>query len=392
MNIQHTVCTFISLLGSLVFVSCAGDTKQNPGNELPGDGRETVSVSKKSSADVGLTTYTVKMMPLTGALIAPAKVLPNQDLEAHIGSLVPGRVHRVFVNVGDAVTAGQVLMTVEGLDVGSIKAGYLKTKAAHNYAKTVYERQKKLFDEKIGSQKSMLESKAEYEKALAEFEAEDKKIHSVGLTDDEVTDGRLGNDHSPGTLPIKSPISGVVVERTVVIGQALDAAMSAFKVIDTRRVWIDAQIYEKDLAKINRMTTAVFTTASYPTDRFPGRIKYFGQTIDEQSRTIAVRCEIENASRKLKPQMFGELKIPLGSDANGLLVPEEAVQREGGETYVFIQAGDTTYEKRQVVTGLAMETMIEIKAGLKAGDAVVAKGVFYLKSGLKNGSQAGEEH
>ena len=122
------------------------------------------------------------MKPLTGTLTAPAKVMTNQDNEAQIGSLVQGRVHQVFVKVGDYVKAGQILMTVEGLDVGEIKAGFLKQKQVIDYAKANYERQKKLFDEKIGSQKSLLESQAEYEKALAEYKAEDKKIHSVGLS------------------------------------------------------------------------------------------------------------------------------------------------------------------------------------------------------------------
>ncbi len=77
------------------------------------------------------------MKPLTGALTAPAKVIPNQDNEAQVGSLVQGRVHQVFVKVGDYVKTGQILMTVEGLDVGAIKAGFLKAKATQTIQKQI---------------------------------------------------------------------------------------------------------------------------------------------------------------------------------------------------------------------------------------------------------------
>ncbi|MFA7422064.1 MAG: efflux RND transporter periplasmic adaptor subunit, partial [Melioribacteraceae bacterium] len=279
-----------------------------------------------------------------------------------------------------------------GLDVGEIKAGFMIAKAALDYTKANYERQKKLFDEKIGSQKSLLESQAEYEKALAEYKAEDKKIHSVGLSDENVTDGKIGEEHTSGTLSIKSSINGIVVERNVVIGQLVDATTNAFKVINTNTVWIDGQIYEKDITKINQKTNALFTSSTYMNENFAGRIIYIGQTVDEQSRTITVRGEFTNSNSKLKPQMFGELKIPVSSNEKAIMIPEESVVKETGNDYVFVQTSDTTFEQRKVLTGLSVDNRIEIKEGLKEGEKVVSKGVFYLKSELKKEELEGDEH
>lgn len=378
------------LITSLALIGCGGETKDEKKTDRPKSGTNIVTLSKRSIADLGLTLLSVTMKPLSGTLTAPAKVIPNQDLESQVGPLVQGRVHQVFVKVGDDVTTGQTLMTVEGLDVGSIKAGFLKAKASHDYAKTNYERQKKLFDGNIGSQKALLESQAEYEKALAEYSAEDKRIHSVGLYDEDMINEKGDKEHTSGTLPVKSHINGVVVERNVIVGQFVDATTNAFKVINTTSVWVDGQIYEKDLSKIQQRTDATFTTTTYPGKIFFGRIIYIGQTVDEQSRTITVRGKFSNPGNSLKPHMFGEMNIPVGSHSKALMVPDEAVVSEAGQTYVFVQLNDTTFQKKTVIIGIAVDAMIEIKEGLNKGDVVASKSVFYLKSELKKDELEGD--
>jgi len=374
---------FIAVNVLTFFLLGCGTKEESKNEETKNEQSEIVNLTAESIKQIGLETEIATLQAVTGYLTIPAKVITNQDNEAQVGSLVQGRVHQVFVKIGDYVKAGQILMTVEGLDVGEIKAGYLIAKAALDFAKANYERQKKLFDEKIGSQKTLLESQSEYEKALAEYKAEDKRIHSVGLSDEEVTGVKISEEHTAGTLPIKSSINGVVVERNVVIGQLVDATTNAFRVINTNVVWVDGQIYEKDLTKINQKTNAVFASTTYLNEKFNGKIIYIGQTVDEQSRTITVRGEFSNSSGKLKPQMFGDLKIPVGANAKAIMLPEESVVKETGQEYVFVQTSDSTFEKRIVFTGISVDNRIEIKEGLKEGEKVAVKGVFYLKSELK---------
>jgi cobalt-zinc-cadmium efflux system membrane fusion protein len=392
MNSKLYFFSVIILAAGLGLQGCTSKANNERPAALQKAAPQTVTVTHKSIKEIGLTTFTVVQRPLTGEVSAPATVVPDQNLEALIGSPVQGRIHKVFVNIGDAVAAGQVVMSVEGLDVGAIKANYVKAKAAHDFARAAYERQKKLFEEKAGSQKALLEVQAEYEKARAEYTAEDKKIHSVGLTDEDVADGKEGREHSSGTLQIKTPVGGVVVERNVVVGQYVDAATNALRVMDTRTVWIDGQIHEKDLAKVDRKTTVIFSTAAYPNETMTGRIINIGQVIDAQSRTVTVRAEFPNPLHRLKPQMFGQLHIPIGGNGNALFVPEESVVREAGASYVFVQTGDTTFEKRSVAVGISVKAMIEIQKGVKEGETIAAKGVYYLKGDLKKDELSGEEN
>jgi len=382
------------LLMILISASLIGCTENKEGHtdEHNNEHSDIITLSRESISQIKLETVAVSLQPFSGFLTIPAEVITDQDNEAQIGSLIQGRVHKVFVKVGDYVKNGQLLMTVEGLDVGEIKADYLKAKANYEYAKANYERQKKLFDEKIGSQKSLLESQSEYEKAAAEYKAEDRKIHSVGLSDEDVANGKDGDEHTAGTLPIKSMINGVVVERNVVIGQLVDATTTAFKIINTATVWVDGQIYEKDLDKIKQNTKALFTASTNQDIKFEGKIIYVGQTVNDKTRTILIRCEFVNPGNKLKPQMYGELKIPMGSKANTILVPEQSVIKEAGQNYLFVQTSDSTFERRDIVTGSTADNLIEVKEGIKEGEKIVSNGVFYLKSELKKDELGEDEH
>jgi cobalt-zinc-cadmium efflux system membrane fusion protein len=382
---------FFSAIIALTFYSCE-NMEEEKKEKHHGEHSNTIILSIESINQINLKTELVKNQSFSGYLSVPAKVLTNQNNEAQIGSLIQGRVKNVLVQVGDYVKVGDILMTIEGLEVGEIKANYLIAKANMDYKKANLERHQKLFNEKIVSQKSLLECKAEYEKALAEFNAEDKKIHSIGLRDEDVTEAKIGDEHISGTLPIKSSISGIVVERNVVIGQFVETTTNAFKVINLNSIWIDGQIYEQDIEKINQETKTHFTTSAFQNEIFTGKIKYIGQTVNEQTRTITVRGEFPNVKNKLKPQMYGELKIPLNTKSNAILIPDESVVTESEKSYVFVQINDTSFEKRNIIVGGLYNNLFEVKKGLREGEKVVSKGVFYLKSELKKDELEGDEH
>ena len=391
-NQEHRIIQGLKLISVYLFLftvslfqfSCSKNSGEKPQEEnTKKDKREIVRLSKESAKEINLEISEISEGELSGAITASAKILPDQDLEAYVGSLVQGRVSKVFVNIGSYVKKGQTLMLIEGLQIGEIKAQFLKAKANLSYTEANFNRLKTLIEQNVGSQKSFLEAKAEYEKAKAEFNAEDKKIHSIGLDDKDIEESNSNDEHTTGLLAVKSPIEGTVVERNVVIGQLVESNTNSFRIINTSSLFADGQIYENELGRINGKPDITITTLSDPDNQFKGKIIYISDILDKETRTFKVRATVSNPDKKLKPEMFAQMHIPTSKPAKALIVPAEAVVKEGNESYVFIVVSDTSFEKRDVVTGGTQGENIEIKSGVKKGEKLVTKGTFMLKSEMK---------
>lgn len=384
------------IAGVVAFIlsGCSGEEQKAAKDEHHDKESGTIEVklSKQAQKDVGLKVEAIRPVNAKGFLEIPAKIVTNQNNEAIIGSLVQGRVKKLFVNIGDNVKQGQILFSIESLEVGALKAGLIKAKANMDFAKSTLEREKSLFQKGFSSQQMLEQASAEYERALADYNAEDKKIHAVGLRDEDVFDFEGNALHASGLLYIKSPISGTVVERSLVIGQLVEPTSNCLRILNTSTVWVDGQVYEKDIDRIVKTGNLTFVTVAYGDEEFLGKIINVGQTVDDKTRTITIRGEIPNKGGKLKPEMFGVMTIRIGEEVEALMVDSEALVKEGSEEYVFVQKSDTLFEKKNVKTGFHLNEKVEITEGLKAGDKVVTKGSFYLKSELKKAEIEGDAH
>lgn len=393
MNSSLKIYSIITLL-SFILAGCSGDDKKVTKDEHHDEksGAIKIKLTKAAQKDIGLRVETLQLTNAKGYLNIPAKIVTNQNSEALIGTLVEGRIKKVYVNVGDNVKQGQVLFSIESLEVGALKAGLIKAKANLDFAKSTLDREKKLFEKGFSSQQMLDQVNAEYNRALADFNAEDKKIHSVGLIDEDVFDVKGNALHSSGLLNIKSPINGTVVERNLVTGQLIESTSNGLRIMNTSTVWVDGQVYEKDIDRIVKTGKLTFVTLAYGDEEFSGNIINIGQTVDEKTRTITIRGEIPNRGGKLKPEMFGEMTIRIGEEVETLMLDAEALVKEGSEEYVFVQVNDTLFEKRIVKTGFHLDEKVEITEGLKAGEKVVTKGSFYLKSEIKKEEIEGDAH
>ncbi|MCX6161873.1 MAG: efflux RND transporter periplasmic adaptor subunit [Ignavibacteriae bacterium] len=338
-------------------------------------------LSKESQDRIDLKTELLSEEQFTGYIKIPAVIITDQNNEAQAGPIVAGRVKKVYADVGSYVNAGQTLMLIEGLEIGVLKADFLKSKTTLEFTEQEYNRQKSLSEQNAGSQKNLISAKTEYEKALAEFNAMDKKIHSIGIRDEDIINEK-SDLHSAGDLAIKSPISGVIVERNVVIGQYMESSFIAFKILNTKSLLVDGQIYESDFNKLGNSNSAEFKTQSVPNEVFMCDITYKGLLIDDKTRTIKIRAKVNNPRNKLLPQMFGELIIKLAENKRGLFVLSSAIYKDNDQSNVFVMENDSTFRKIQIKTGVELDEKVEVISGLKENDRVVINGVFELKSEL----------
>ena len=181
------------------------------------------------------------------------------------------------------------------------------------------------------------------------------------------------------TVPVRSPASGVIVEKMAIEGMHVTPGQTLFRIADLSVVWVEADVYERDMAAVRLGQAATVTLDAYPDQRFAGRATYVYPFVEEQTRTIKVRFQFPNPRGLLKPGMYAnvELAVPASS---ALAVPGDAVLDSGREQVVFVALGDGYFEPRRVRIGRRVGATVEIADGLKEGEDVATGATFFLDS------------
>jgi Cu(I)/Ag(I) efflux system membrane fusion protein len=188
------------------------------------------------------------------------------------------------------------------------------------------------------------------------------------------------------TLTLRAPASGVVIEKNVVAGARIMPGMDLYRIADLSTVWIDGEVFEKDLAHITVGLTADVTIEAYPDKRFKARVAYVYPTVTPASRTGHVRVVMPNAQLLLKPGMYATLEFEVPVHQAGVHVPRSAVLQTGERTLVFVRESDGTLVPRAVRIGFATTDHVEILEGLVAGEVVVASANFLIDAESNLGS------
>lgn len=183
------------------------------------------------------------------------------------------------------------------------------------------------------------------------------------------------------TLRVTAPRDGIVVEKMAVEGQMVDAGMKLYRLADLGIVWVQAQVYEQDLAFVRLGQEATVSLSYLPDRKFRGRVTYVYPTVDEKTRTARVRMEFHNPGYFLKPGMFATVELRAELEPSALLVPDMAVLRSGEKNTVFIALAGGKFEPRTVTLGPRSENnFYQVLSGLNEGERVVTSGQFMLDS------------
>ncbi|MGQ9673418.1 MAG: efflux RND transporter periplasmic adaptor subunit [Candidatus Aminicenantales bacterium] len=341
---------------------------------------ESVALSNNEKKGVKIETAPVSYKNIQTRIAANGKIIAPNNRTFVVSYAFPARVSNIIVRVGDWVNDGSPLITLQSEEVGKSRAEFFRAQADLDLAQANFERQKRLFERGAGAQKDYLAAEAELKVARANLEACEKKLHLLGFTEEEVKRMAAVHQINP-IITLYSPIRGKVVEIKVVPGDMVDQAKDMMTILDPRILWVDAEIFEKDIARIKLGQKAEISVPAYPEKIFLGKVSYIGDVLKEETRTITVRTEVENQELLLKPGMFASLKINLNGDKAVLAVPEAAVCDQQGEKFVFLPRGEE-FELRKVVLGVRQDGYYEVVSGLKEGELVVTTGSFQLKSKL----------
>ncbi|RQP21854.1 efflux RND transporter periplasmic adaptor subunit [Piscinibacter terrae] len=341
-----------------------------------------VKLSDAEVREAGVEAQELKPQTLADQLVLNAMVAANQDRLAHLSPRIPARVVAVLVSDGDHVKAGQVLASLDSLELGEAQAAWHHAESDQALARSEFERAESLHKDEVIADKDYLRARTEYEKAKAQTRATLERLKLLGA------DPSHGSDKVGSVFALTAPFAGVVVAKKAVLGELAQPDKPLFEIADLSTVWVEASLFEKDLARVRVGAPAVVTVSAYPDAEFKGSVMRIGSMLDKDTRTVPVRINVANADGRLKPEMFGSARIEGAGKAEAFVLPEAAVILLNGEPTVFIdQDGD--YEARHVQVAGRRGGNVVIANGLKAGDWVVRKGAFAVKSKLLK-SQIGD--
>lgn len=382
--------------------------------------KDEVALTEKQILLMNIAFSKINLENLSGYIKVNGEVKINPDQESKVGSLISGRVRKIFVKEGSFVRAGQTLAVIENPELINVQVEYINAKNEYEFSKKEYERQLTLSQENIGSKKNLAELEANYKKALAEYKTHEEKLSTYNISKNRF------NDFYKDTIAnlqryysIAAPISGNIVTRMVTVGQFVEPSTDMFHIVNTSTIYVDLNVFEKDLPHIGLGQKVTIEVNGRPDELFEGKVIFINKVFDDKNRTVKVRVSIDNKEQVLLPFMFVSAKIYV-TEGSVLAVPVTALESEGDEKFIFVKTDERVeleknpehsperdsndkeehtkevgivFKKVLVNTGLSDEHFVEIfpVGNTEFHMEVVTKGTFYLKSELKKDELGGEE-
>ena len=397
-----TIIMTILLAGFLAAGCGQGDAPREGGEHgdehahEEGHGHEDeghIELTPEALETISLRTAAVEKRPVGGEIKTTAVIEPDKTRIAHVSPRIPGRVSAVNAFLGDKVTKGEVLAELDSIELGQAKAEYLKAKADLEVARANYSREERLYGREITSEKEFLDAKGEFLRAEAALNTSRETLRLLGLSEADLKAISWTERKSPPSLfPLKAPFDGTIIEQHTVLGELVAPENNAYTIADLTHLWIQLDVYEKDLRHVGKNKTVDVMVDAYPGEKFTGEVTYVSDVLDESTRTARARVEIGNEDGRLKPGMFASALISIpGEGGEALTVPSSAVQQVRGKPTVFVRDGEGVFEAREITAGRDSGEYVEVLSGVSSGDEVVTEGGFYLKS-LMLKDEMGEGH
>jgi cobalt-zinc-cadmium efflux system membrane fusion protein len=370
------------LLGAAPLAGCkSAPAATNPQGQ-PAEGE--VWLTAQQIRDAKVQVEPIGQHAVGNEIVTSGKVSFDDLRVAHIFSPVTGRVKRILAEPGERVKKGAPLAAIESPDVGNAFADYGKAQADLIAAEHDFRRQKELFEAHAGSQRDYESAEDNFGKAKAEMDRARQKARLFrGGGTDAVTQ----------EFVLRAPIEGQVIARAVNPGAEVQGqysggtAVELFTVGELDSVWVFADVFEMDLARVRKDAPVSIKVVAYPDKAFAGKVDWISDALDPTARTARVRCSLPNPGRELKPEMYATVAISVAAPSVPAL-PRAALLRIGDQTVVFVQNGDAPDGRvkfaRRIVAVNEDEgaDYVPIVRGVNRGDQVVTSGAILLSGML----------
>ena len=364
----------------------ATDNEQNSPQQEQGKAQPGIlRIERQMLRDLKITTAQVEERRGGVGVALLGELQVNENAYAEIGPPIASRVVEINAALGETVSSGQVLAVLQSTELGKARSDLITAKAHAELTQQVLARKRRLLSEHIAAQREVEEAEANASAADAELRAARSTVQAFGVDIEESRGAQY---------PLRSSIAGVVIERTAIRGQMSDPAKPLFKVAQMGDLWLMLQAFERDAVRLKIGAPVRVTFAALPGKSFNGNVVNIGRQVSPESRTIAVRVEVQNEGGQLRPGMAATAWVGPGDSATALLtVPTASLQRLSDTWIVFLPHSEAEFEIRSVGRGRDLGAEVEVVSGLRPGETVVVEGAFLLKAEAERSRGEGEhEH
>lgn len=322
--------------------------------------RGPISIDMRRQQLIGVHVVPVAREPLDVSIRAAGIVAYDETKQSDVNIKVEGWIRQLAVDAtGQLVQKGQALFTLYSPDLLNAQREYLLALRAR--------------DQMSDSPVPEVHRRAEALAAAAR-----QRLTRADLSDDEIGSLEASKEASD-SIVFRSPVSGVVIEKHAVAGMHVMPGDSLYKVVSLADVWVEADVYETDIASLRVGMPAAVALDAYPGETLSARIGYIYPYFDDKTRTNKVRFELANGSGRLKPGMYAHVDVK-ANVGQGIVVPTNAVLDSGTEQIVFVAQGDGVFEPRSVKVGRRLADKTQIVDGLTEGEQVATGAAFFLDS------------
>ena len=319
---------------------------------------------------------TVQPTTLTRSLRLTGAVAYNSFRTTPVITQVSGPVARIVVVPGQKVTRGDPMLYVASPDYSQLRTNYLKAKDAYALAQKASARAQDLYQHHAIAEQVLEQAQSVEVQAGGDLVAAQAALKVMGITDPDA----LVKAPPSFEVPVKAPISGLVVEQDVSAGQLIQPGTTqCFLISDVSTVWVLVNVYQKDLPYVRVGDQVTIQTDTYP-EVFHGRIAYVAASLDPNTRTLQARIETNNPGEKLKKDMYVVATVSAGTIPHAIALPDAAILRDTeNQPFVYTAAGSNQFGRRTVTLGEGLNGQTQITSGLKAGDQVIGNGSLFLQ-------------
>ncbi|HTM26053.1 MAG TPA: efflux RND transporter periplasmic adaptor subunit [Vicinamibacterales bacterium] len=327
----------------------------------------------------GIVIESVRTSPVAGSVRVPGTVQPNAYRQVSVTPLVGGRVTKVLVQQGQTVVRGAPIAEIYSPEVAEVRARYLSARADIDAGDAKLRRTERLAALGSASQQELEQVRAEHVRHEVELREAAARLRLLGFDPSRITDPHADSDAS--TVAVKAPQAGVIVQRPATAGMTAEPSTVLATLADLSPVWVVADLYERDFARVAIGASATVTAAAYPGVEFHGRVTYVSPEVRPETRTAQVRIELANPRAFLRFGMYVDAVIG-AQGRQTVVVPRSAVQMIGPDPVVFVpdNTEGNSFRERRIVLGEADGDRLAVVEGLSSGELVVTQGSFVVRA------------